>query len=70
MAAHRKAGPLFHTEGLFRVRDGTECRMPSPTPGPLRDDWNVRAIGTVLGDSFTAPDVWLDTQTEFDRPGK
>ena len=40
MAAHRNPGPLFHIEELFSVKDGTECRMPSPMPGPLRGSEN------------------------------
>jgi len=40
MAAHRKDCPLLHTGGFIRVMDGTECRMPSPVPGPLRAYWD------------------------------
>jgi hypothetical protein len=36
MAAHRQYVPVRDTEAVFEVEDGTMCRMPSPTPGPLR----------------------------------
>ncbi|HXP43519.1 MAG TPA: hypothetical protein VN833_24940 [Candidatus Acidoferrales bacterium] len=36
MAAHRQYVPVRDTADVFQVEDGTMCRMPSPTPGPLR----------------------------------
>lgn len=50
MAAHRKDCPLLHTEGFIRVMDGTECRMPSPLPGPLRAYWDPPPVA-ILRDS-------------------
>ena len=50
MAAHRNPGPLFHIEELFSVKDGTECRMPSPAPGPLRGSENDLKPGGVSDD--------------------
>lgn len=41
MAAHRQYVPIRDTEAVFQVKDGTECRMPSPRPGPLRSQMEL-----------------------------
>jgi len=38
MAAYRKLVPLREANGIFKHDDGTMCRMPSPLPGPLRNE--------------------------------
>ena len=38
MAAHRQFVPVRDTENVFRIEDGTMCRMASPAPGPLRSE--------------------------------
>jgi hypothetical protein len=35
MASHRVPGPACQHSRPVNVNDGTSCRMPSPTPGPL-----------------------------------
>jgi hypothetical protein len=39
MSAYRKLVPLREANGIFKSHDGTMCRMPSPLPGPLRNEW-------------------------------
>jgi len=45
MAAYRKNVPLRQSSGVFRLEDGTMCRMPSPLPGPLRGEFESEPAG-------------------------
>ena len=38
MAASRQNAPLRAVADNFVLADGTMCRMPSPLPGPLRNE--------------------------------
>ena len=44
MAAYRKNVPLRQTSTV-ELDDGTTCRMPSPTPGPLRGESVIEPVG-------------------------
>lgn len=37
MGAYKQNVPLRRASAIFRLNDGTMCRMPSPLPGPLRE---------------------------------
>lgn len=43
MAACRRNIPLRDTARI-RVDDGTECLMPSPIPGPLREEFAIDPV--------------------------
>ena len=48
MAAHRESVPLRQTSEVIQIEDGTMCRMPSPLPGPLRGESDVKLPDLIL----------------------